>query len=583
METEVIAAFIQARNGSTRLKKKASLYILGKPVLEHVISRVKRSKLTDKVFVATTKNSGDDDVVRICKKNGVKVFRGSSEDVLDRFYRLAMKVKPKHIVRITADCPLMDCEVIDRVIKKHIDTGADYTSNTTYPTFPDGLDVEVFRFSALKTAWQNASLQSEREHVTPYIRNNSEIFKITHLKNKKGLSNFRWTLDEPRDLEFIKKVYRELYGSSQYFGMRDILTLLKKKPYLQKINSKIKRNEGLKKSLLNDKIVKEKKLKIHFFTEAGKSAGYGHLSRCHELFKTFKSQGHACHMFINGDKTVLSMLSAGSFTLCNWLKRETPHCDIAVIDSYLAKKSDCLRIVSKSRLGVYFDDDNRIPYPPGIVINGTICAGNIKYPKDNDKQYLLGPKYQIIRKEFSSVKARKKISFKSVLITFGGSDIKNLTPKVLKVLNGKFPNLKKNVIVGASYSNLKEIQKDVDKNTKIFHSPSVRKLVGLMANSGFAICAGGQTLFELAAAGTPALVIGIAKNQKWNIKGWQKLGLVDFIGWYDDANLERKIAREIVTISKASGIKKRTRKLKNLISEKAASDILRKIKSCLKV
>ncbi|MFA6583406.1 MAG: glycosyltransferase family protein [Elusimicrobiaceae bacterium] len=251
----MIAAIIQARNGSTRLPGKTCMKIAGKTVLEHVFSRVKKAETPNEVFVATTVNPEDLPLVRLCAEKGIRVFCGSADDVLDRFYQLAKLIKPDHVIRITADCPLMDPAVIDKTVKTHLKAKADYTSNVAHPTFPDGLDVEIFTFKALERTWQCANLASEREHVTTYIRNHPELFTQAEYKNPEDLSKHRWTLDEHQDWDFISAVYKELYDENPVFGIAETLKLLAEKPELERLNSDITRNEGLLKSLRNDKQV----------------------------------------------------------------------------------------------------------------------------------------------------------------------------------------------------------------------------------------------------------------------------------------------------------------------------------------
>lgn len=244
---------IQARVESTRLPSKVLLDLYGKSVLERVLERTSASRLVSKVAVATGIGKENLPIVRICATKGIPVFCGSEEDVLDRFYQLAKLFNPENVVRITADCPLIDPAVIDLVIKNHMRSGADYTSNNAPPTFPDGEDVEIFTFSALRDAWKNASLMSEREHVTPYIRKHK--FDLHCVQNKIDLSSKRWTLDDPEDYKFIKAVYQAFKGKNM-FAMNDVLRLLAKNPKMEKINAGISRNEGYKKSLREDKVVK---------------------------------------------------------------------------------------------------------------------------------------------------------------------------------------------------------------------------------------------------------------------------------------------------------------------------------------
>lgn len=248
-------AIIQARLGSTRLPGKVLLDLEGKPVLEHVIERVKSSKNTQDVVVATTINKDDLEIVKLCANLGISVYCGSEDDVLDRYYQAARLFKAEHIVRITSDCPMIDPKIIDNLIALHLQESADYTSNTLTETYPDGQDVEVVTFGALKQVWKSANLASEREHVTPYILNNPHIFKCVNLEYKKNLSQKRWTLDNPEDYEFIKIVYKNLCNKNQLFGMEEILEFIKETPDIEEINQHIARNEGYLKSRREDKIM----------------------------------------------------------------------------------------------------------------------------------------------------------------------------------------------------------------------------------------------------------------------------------------------------------------------------------------
>jgi spore coat polysaccharide biosynthesis protein SpsF (cytidylyltransferase family) len=250
-----IIAIIQARMGSTRLPNKVVLPLEGKTVLEHVVARVRQSRLIKEAVVATTVSVNDLRIVNLCSSKGIRVYCGSENDVLDRYFEAARLIGAEHVIRITADCPFMDHRVIDKVIKAHLSEKNDYTSNTIKETFPDGEDVEILTFKALEKTWKNAGLSSEREHVTPYIRNNPRLFKIGNVicSGKNDLSGKRWTLDEKKDYEFIKLVYKYLYKRSKFFGMEEVLKLLKQHPEYEKINYLFGRNEGYLKSLKEDK------------------------------------------------------------------------------------------------------------------------------------------------------------------------------------------------------------------------------------------------------------------------------------------------------------------------------------------
>jgi glutamate-1-semialdehyde aminotransferase/spore coat polysaccharide biosynthesis protein SpsF (cytidylyltransferase family)/predicted dehydrogenase len=246
-----VVAIIQARMGSSRLPGKSLAEIEKRPMLWHVIHRVKRASLIDRVVVATSTSPADDAIEKMCRENDVPCYRGSEHDVLDRFYGAARGEKASQVVRITADCPLIDPEVIDRVVRRFQRGDLDYASNAMVRSYPDGLDTEIFSFSALERAWHEASRTSEREHVTPYLR--SDKFRTANVENNSTpfYQHYRWTVDEVEDLEFIRAVYRAL-RDRESFGMKDVLELIEKTPGLDKMNSEILSNRGYYKSLFEE-------------------------------------------------------------------------------------------------------------------------------------------------------------------------------------------------------------------------------------------------------------------------------------------------------------------------------------------
>lgn len=249
----MVGVIIQTRVSSTRLPGKVLKKVLGKTLLEHQIDRVKRAEKVDKIFIATSDKKIDDKIETIAKKNGIKSFRGSENDVLDRYYKCTGRFNVGTIVRITGDCPLIDPKVIDSVIRFYKKSGFDYVTNGINSTFPDGMDVEVFSREALRRAWREAKLKSEREHVTAYIWKNPEIFKVGIYKEGVDNSNFRLTVDEPEDLNLIRKIFKALYPKNHNFSLQEILSYLVKHPKIAQINSKYMRNEGYIKSVLNEK------------------------------------------------------------------------------------------------------------------------------------------------------------------------------------------------------------------------------------------------------------------------------------------------------------------------------------------
>ena len=243
---------LQARTGSKRLPKKVLASIEKKPMIWHVINRVKNVTGIEQIILATTKSNDDKKLINIAKKCGINFFQGKSRDVLDRYYFCAKKFNADPIIRITADCPLIDFIVISKMLKIFQTHNYDYVCNTLPPTFPDGLDVEIFSYKSLRKAYQNAKLKSEREHVTPYIRKHVKKFKLFNYANKKDLSKYRFTVDEKNDLKFVRKIYAE-FSPNTLFKLKDVIAVLKKYPELIKINTGIERNEGYKISLKKDR------------------------------------------------------------------------------------------------------------------------------------------------------------------------------------------------------------------------------------------------------------------------------------------------------------------------------------------
>lgn len=249
--TDMILAVLQARVSSSRLPGKVIRSILGKPMLARQIERILRAQRIDKLIVATSTEFEDDAVDNLCSEIGIECFRGSLNDVLDRFYQAAKPYNPQHVVRLTGDCPLADPEIIDRLIKFHLAGDYDYSSNALEPTYPDGLDAEVMRFSALEQTWREADNIASREHVTLFLYQHPQLFKIGIERNLVNLSHLRWTVDELVDFELVEKIYQQLYSHNPNFSVQEILSFLKECPELKTMNTDFKRNEGLTKSLCN--------------------------------------------------------------------------------------------------------------------------------------------------------------------------------------------------------------------------------------------------------------------------------------------------------------------------------------------
>jgi len=226
--------------------------LAGRPVILRVLERVDAAQTVDQAVVATTTNAADHPLESAVKKAGWTCVRGSEADVLDRYRVAADSASADVIVRVTGDCPLHDPRVIDEVVGHFRSQGVDYASNVHPPSFPDGLDVEVFTRDALERAWKEARRPSEREHVTPYIWSHREAFRHANVSHMPDLSGHRWTLDTPNDLAFVRAVYDALHKEGKIFGMEDVLALLRRRPELSALNRDATRNEGYAKSLRED-------------------------------------------------------------------------------------------------------------------------------------------------------------------------------------------------------------------------------------------------------------------------------------------------------------------------------------------
>lgn len=285
-------------------------------------------------------------------------------------------------------------------------------------------------------------------------------------------------------------------------------------------------------------------MKVIIVTEGGHDMGFGHLTRCLSLYQAFEVMGHKVRFIINGDSSIENHLEGKKYVSINWLQQNAEllshlkDIDVVVVDSYLAGIDIYKKISNKVKIAVYLDDTRQLNYPPGVVVNWSITAKSRDYPKKANMFYLLGPEYISLRKAFWNVE-RKKIKPKvnRVMVTFGGDDSKNLTPKVLGFLTRHYPMLEKNVVIGSAYKNINEIESVVDGNTHLIHSLDDQGMKDVMLESDAAISSGGQTLYELACIGVPTVAVAVADNQQNNVRGWEETGFIENAGYWTDPNL----------------------------------------------
>ena len=247
-----IGCIIQAIKGAPRLASKVLLDVTkGKPVLYYVINQFKHCKSIEKIIVATTTLQEDDKIVQFCIDNKVSYFRGDSKNVLERHYRCAEKFSLSKIIRMPSDKPLLDPEVVDKVVEVFNSNSYDYVTNFLPSTYPGGTEVEVLSFSSLKKTWEKATQPSEKEHVTNYIYNHRDDFRIFNVINSENLSNFRWAVDRIEDLRLVKEIVSRIQKSP--ILIKDILELFKNEPSLVEINKQVDGNESNAKSEKEDK------------------------------------------------------------------------------------------------------------------------------------------------------------------------------------------------------------------------------------------------------------------------------------------------------------------------------------------
>ena len=285
-------------------------------------------------------------------------------------------------------------------------------------------------------------------------------------------------------------------------------------------------------------------MEVVILTEGGKDYGYGHVARCSSIHQAFEHYNISPKFIVNGDESIKSIVSDMNVEIIDWLT-DSFNAEIVLIDSYLANLTFYEEISKNSLLGVYVDDNNRLNYPKGIVVNGTLDTSDMGYLERDDITYLIGNEFIPLRKDFWDIQKLKiNDSIENILITMGGNDLRNLTPKILELLNDNFPKVNKKVIIADSFKNTKEIESLKNEYVELIYSPNSVEIINAMSSVDLAISASGQTLYELACIGVPTIAIGIIDNQKNNIKNWVNQGFIEYAGcWNDDNLLENILGR----------------------------------------
>jgi len=287
-------------------------------------------------------------------------------------------------------------------------------------------------------------------------------------------------------------------------------------------------------------------VRVYIITEAGKNIGFGHLTRCLSLYQSLKEKKLSPHFILNADNSVKNLLKINNYQIFNWLTKQerlfntVENADVIIVDSYLADLQFYYKISTIAKIPLYIDDNRRIDYPKGTVINGSMGARGLDYPQKKEVNCLLGRKFILLRKEFwKASKKDVKKNMETAMISFGGIDLRNMTPKALKLLRDESPQLTKKVVIGKGFKNTNRIKRVKDNKTELIYYPDAVRMKQIMLESDIAISSGGQTVNELARIGVPTITVATTENQQGNIKGLEKSGFLKYAGlWKDDSLLD---------------------------------------------
>lgn len=325
-----------------------------------------------------------------------------------------------------------------------------------------------------------------------------------------------------------------------------------------------------------------KNLKISIFTEVGKDIGFGHLMRCLAIYDVFAQYGYLPKLAINSSINIDAYIEDRNYILVNWLTdnentiKLLKDVDIVFIDSYLADEDKYKEITSLVKLTIFIDDNYRINYPNGVILNSLINADLI-YTKDYSRYtYLLGTEFQTLRRDFWNLPYKPiKKEIDTILITLGGNDLRNLSETLLKAVNIKFKNLRKIFILGSNYD-INKLNYLIDANTKLYQNVNTREMIQLYLSADVAITAGGQSLIELSYIGVPSIVVCVAENQKNNIEGMQNAGLIFNLGSWNEIN-DKKIIEAINKLSSNETREDMSRKMKRCFNSNDNNLIINQI------
>lgn len=522
---------------STRLPGKVLKKINNKTFLEMVYLRLKQAKKIGKIVIATSEKKADDEIENFCKEKGIDFFRGSEENVLERFYQAAKKFNFETIVRVTGDCPLIDPETADLIIQKHFESKADYTSNVFERSFPRGLDVEVFSFNALEKARNLAAKTDETEHVTSFIYSHPELFRLQSVKapNEKKRPDIRLCLDTKEDLAVFEKIFEKF--DFEKAGIAEIIQWLDKHPKIRDLNSKIEKIQRKKSSLLGQKTdgkaaKKPNDSKVAIICDCGKKSGLGHIRRCLAIAKELQKRKIEIVFIIpkheNSKKAIERQGFIAKFAETKNAKKliekiKENNIQKTIIDSYIISEG----VLKKLKEGINSLKILKITDYPAkksfadFLLNGNAYAKKENYPEKS--KVFLGLKYFLRNPEFGAVKKCNGSVSKipKTVLCFGGSDLNNLTLKTLTALEEKIQNaLEITVICGPNYSFCRELEKFAENSkNKILILKNPANMAKVFEGKEVSVVGSSITAYESISMGLPSIAIAQVPNQKMVAKG----------------------------------------------------------------
>ena len=533
------AIIVQARKGSSRLPGKVLQKLGDRTVLEHVIGRLRMVGNADLVVVATTTQPADDEIVRLAESCGAVVFRGDEHDVLGRYLGAARAVDADVILRVTSDCPLIDPALCAAVIAARSDSGADYVANNMPRLFPHGLDCEAFTRAALERAAFDATEAYDREHVTPWLRRSPDIRRTNVVGPGWPANQQRWTLDYPEDLHFFQQLFATL-PSDRVPGWQEALSRIGQMPELDVANAR----HRVRSAMASDPAATV----IVFRMTANERIGLGHAMRCHALHDRLEALGWHSYWAIDEATSAylgsnipqharIGLHGSDPAAHATQIAAAIGRCDVLVIDDYdvpVAFATDARQFADRI---VYFDDLANRTMDADIIINPTPGMPPARYQELNARtgRLMIGSDVALLRQQFPARRAMRQQSMSDVpaakpmqrlLVAFGGVDPLNGSGLTLDVLAGLVgAGLDIDVVLGGRAPHIDAVRSQVAAmGPRVKLWTDVADMAGMMDGADLVIGAPGTSTWERGCLGLPALLVGVAENQRDNAAILEKCG-----------------------------------------------------------